>query len=108
MEFIDGQNLEALLRRGGPLEVKEALRIGIQAAGGLAAAHRHGLVHRDFKPANILLENGVQRVKLTDFGLARAADDASLTQSGLIAGTPLYMAPEQAAGEPIDARADLF
>src|SRR5262249_6886503 len=60
------------------------------------------------KPANILLENGVQRVKLTDFGLARAADDASLTQSGLIAGTPLYMAPEQAAGEPIDARADLF
>jgi tRNA A-37 threonylcarbamoyl transferase component Bud32 len=108
MEFIDGCNLEALLRKGGPREVKEVLRIGIQVASGLAAAHRQGLVHRDVKPANILLENGVQRVKLTDFGLARAADDASLTQSGYIAGTPLYMAPEQAAGEPIDARADLF
>ena len=65
-------------------------------------------MHRDVKPANILLENGVQRVKLTDFGLARAVDDASLTQSGVIAGTPMYMSPEQAAGEPIDARADLF
>jgi hypothetical protein len=108
MEYIDGLNLEALLRRGGPLEVKEVLRIGMQVAGGLAAAHKQGLVHRDVKPANILLENGVQRVKLTDFGLARAVDDASLTQSGVIAGTPLYMAPEQAASEPIGARADLF
>jgi tRNA A-37 threonylcarbamoyl transferase component Bud32 len=108
MEFIDGCTLDALLRRGGALEVKQILRIGIQAASGLAAAHKHGLIHRDIKPANILLENGVQRVKLTDFGLARAADDASLSQTGLIAGTPLYMAPEQAAGEPIDSRADLF
>jgi serine/threonine protein kinase len=108
MEFIDGCNLEALLRKGGPPGVKEVLRIGLQVAGGLAAAHRLGLVHRDVKPANILLENGVQRVKLTDFGLARAADDASLTQTGFIAGTPLYMAPEQANGEAIDCRADLF
>ncbi len=108
MEYIDGCNLEALLRKGGPLEVKEILRIGMQIARGLAAAHQQGLIHRDVKPANILLENGVQRVKLTDFGLARAADDASLTQTGFIAGTPLYMAPEQAAGEPIDVRADLF
>ena len=107
MEFIDGCTLEGLLRCSGSLEVKEVLRIGIQVASGLAAAHRLGLVHRDVKPANILLENGVKRVKLSDFGLARAADDASLTQSGII-GTPLYMAPEQAAGEPIDARADLF
>src|SRR5262245_3785557 len=108
MEFIDGQSLEGLVRRGGPPEVKDVLRIGIQVASGLAAAHKHGLIHRDVKPANILLENGVQRVKLTDFGLARAADDASLTQSGYIAGTPQYMAPEQAAGEPIDSRSDLF
>jgi hypothetical protein len=108
MEFIDGCSLEALLRRGGPLGVKEVLRIGTQVATGLAAAHRLGLVHRDVKPANILLENGVQRVKLTDFGLARAADDASLTQTGYIAGTPQYMAPEQANGEPIDPRSDLF
>jgi tRNA A-37 threonylcarbamoyl transferase component Bud32/Leucine-rich repeat (LRR) protein len=108
MEYIEGCNLDALLRKGGQLEVKEVLRIGIQVASALAAAHKHGLIHRDVKPANILLENGVQRVKLTDFGLARAADDASLTQSGFIAGTPLYMAPEQAAGEPIDPRTDLF
>lgn len=108
MEFIDGYSLESLIRRGGPLEVKEVLRIGIQIADGLAAAHKQGLIHRDVKPANILLEDGLQRVKLTDFGLARAVDDASLTQIGLIAGTPLYMAPEQAAGEPIDARSDLF
>jgi serine/threonine protein kinase len=108
MEYINGCNLEALLRKGGPLEVKEALRIGMQVASALAAAHKHGLIHRDVKPANILLENGVQRVKLTDFGLARAADDASLTQSGYIVGTPQYMAPEQAAGEPVGPRSDLF
>ena len=71
----------------------------MQAAAGLAAAHAQGLVHRDIKPANILLENGVERVKITDFGLARAVDDASLTQSGVVAGTPQYMAPEQARGE---------
>jgi eukaryotic-like serine/threonine-protein kinase len=108
MEFVEGQNLDALIRQGGRLETREVLRIGTQVAGGLAAAHKQGLVHRDVKPANILLENGVQRVKLTDFGLARAADDASLTQSGLIAGTPLYMAPEQAAGDQVGPRADLF
>jgi tRNA A-37 threonylcarbamoyl transferase component Bud32 len=108
MEYIDGCNLETLLRNGGPLEVKEILRIGMQVASGLAAAHKHGLIHRDVKPANILLENGVQRVKLTDFGLARAADDARLTQTGLIAGTPYFMAPEQARGENVDHRADLF
>ena len=68
----------------------------MQIAAGLAAAHTQGLIHRDIKPANILLENGVERVKITDFGLARAADDASLTQSGVVAGTPLYMSPEQA------------
>src|SRR5262249_45068066 len=67
-----------------------------------------GLMPRDIKPAHILLENGVERVKLTDFGLARAVDDASLTQSGYIAGTPMYMSPEQARGEPLDHRTDLF
>src|SRR5262249_17857567 len=77
-------------------------------AAGLAAAHAQGLVHRDVKPANILLENGVERIKITDFGLARAVDDASLTQSGLIAGTPAYMSPEQANGDHIDHRSDLF
>jgi serine/threonine protein kinase len=71
MEFISGQSLQDRLDRGGPLEVKEVLRIGMQTAQGLAAAHAHGLVHRDIKPANILLYNGVARVKITDFGLAR-------------------------------------
>src|SRR5262245_20345883 len=108
MKFINGCSLEALVRRGGPPGVREVLRIGMEAASGLAAAHKQGLIHRDVKPANILLKNGVQRVKLTDFGLARAADDASLTQSGFIAGTPTYMSPEQANGEPIDHRSDLF
>jgi eukaryotic-like serine/threonine-protein kinase len=101
-------SLQERLDQAGPLEPKEILRIGIQVATGLAAAHAQGLIHRDIKPANILLENGVQRVKITDFGLARAADDASLSQSGVVAGTPQYMAPEQAEGKPVDQRADLF
>src|SRR5438552_6838361 len=108
MEFVGSISVQQKLDQGGPLELKEILRIGMQVAAGLAAAHAQGLVHRDIKPANILLENGVQRVKLTDFGLARAVDDASLTQSGVVAGTPLYMAPEQARGEAVDHRADLF
>jgi serine/threonine-protein kinase len=108
MQYIPGRSLQERLDSSGPLEVKEILRIGVQAARALAAAHAQGVVHRDIKPANILLENCVERVRLTDFGLARAIDDASLTQSGVIAGTPQYMAPEQARGEPVDARADLF
>src|SRR5262249_60209337 len=94
------------LEAWGPLELRTILRIGLQVAEGLAAAHRQGLIHRDIKPANILLENGVERVKITDFGLARAVDDASLTQSGYIAGTPQYMSPEQARGERGDHRTD--
>jgi anti-sigma factor RsiW len=108
MQCIDGTSLQDKLDREGPLGLKEILRIGLQAAEGLAAAHKQGLVHRDIKPANILLENGVERVKITDFGLARAVDDASLTQSGVVAGTPLYMSPEQAEGLAIDHRSDLF
>jgi hypothetical protein len=109
MEYIPGQTLQQRLDQTGPLEVPDILRIGSQIARGLAAAHKEGLIHRDIKPANILLESTIEhKVKITDFGLARAADDASLSQSGVVAGTPLYMAPEQAKGEPLDARADLF
>lgn len=108
MQFIAGRSLQEKLDAEGSLDLKEVLRIGMQTASGLAAAHAQGLVHRDVKPSNILLENGIQRVKLTDFGLARAVDDASLTQSGVIAGTPQYMAPEQANGDAVDHRADLF
>jgi serine/threonine protein kinase len=109
MEFIPGETLQQKLDRGGPLEVAEVLRIGRQIAEGLAAAHHNDLIHLDIKPGNILLEPGAHgRVKITDFGLARAADEASRSQSGAIAGTPMYMAPEQALGEPLDSRADLF
>jgi hypothetical protein len=108
MELIAGLSLQERIDRNGPLELKEIMRIGVQTARGLSAAHAHGLIHRDVKPANILLENGVERVKLTDFGLARVVDDVSLTQSGVIAGTPQYMSPEQALGRTIDSRSDLF
>ena len=108
MEYVPGRSLQDRLDKMGPLSLPEILRIGMQTAAGLAAAHAQGLVHRDVKPANILLENGVERVRLSDFGLARAAADAAVTQSGLIAGTPHYMAPEQARGETTDHRADLF
>ncbi len=108
MPYIAGRSLQERIDRDGPLAVSEVVRIGMQVASGLAAAHAQGLIHRDIKPSNILLENGVERVKITDFGLARTVDDASLTQSGTVAGTPQYMAPEQARGETVDARADLF
>lgn len=109
MEFIPGETLQQRLDRTGPLEVAEILRISRQIATGLAAAHDMGLIHRDIKPSNILIDTGPQeRVKITDFGLARAADDASISQSGVVAGTPMYMAPEQAKGDALDHRADLF
>jgi formylglycine-generating enzyme required for sulfatase activity len=108
MEFIPGETLQQRLDRTGPLDVPEIVRLGRQIAQGLSAAHEKGLIHRDIKPANVLIEGGQHRVKITDFGLARAADDASMTQSGVLAGTPMYMAPEQAQGDSLDHRADLF
>ncbi|MGQ0634557.1 MAG: protein kinase domain-containing protein [Planctomycetaceae bacterium] len=108
MPYITGASLQKRLDREGPLPLATILRIGRQIAAGLTAAHAQGLVHRDVKPANILLERGVDRVTLTDFGLARAVDDATVTRSGIIAGTPQYMSPEQARGEPVDVRSDLF
>jgi serine/threonine protein kinase len=109
MEFIPGETLQQSLDRLGPLDVRETLRIGRQIAEGLAAAHDHDLIHRDIKPGNVLLESGPHgHAKITDFGLARAADDASISQSGIVAGTPMYMAPEQAQGQTLDQRADLF
>jgi serine/threonine protein kinase len=135
MPFLRGESLEVRLRKvGGPLPVAEVLRIGMQIAEGLAVIHELGLIHRDIKPGNIWLEaphppapspregegrgeglpgRGVggegSRVKILDFGLARAArGDAQLTQEGLIVGSPAYMAPEQANRQAVDARADLF
>ncbi|MGD9855188.1 MAG: protein kinase [Planctomycetaceae bacterium] len=108
MECIVGQPLQQTLDKQGSLRLTETQRIGHQLASGLAAAHKQGLIHRDIKPANVLLENGVERVKITDFGLARLVDDVSITRTGEVSGTPQYMSPEQAAGDPVDHRSDLF
>jgi serine/threonine protein kinase/formylglycine-generating enzyme required for sulfatase activity len=108
MQFVSGRSLADRLARGGPLDVETIVRLGVQIASGLEAAHRIRLVHRDIKPANLLLEEGSERLKITDFGLARVSDDASITHSGGVLGTPLYMSPEQAEGKPLDHRSDLF
>jgi serine/threonine protein kinase/WD40 repeat protein len=117
MELLEGESLHARLHLDQRLTPLEAVRIARQIADALAAAHSLGLVHRDIKPANVWLENRTSRagerlpprVKVLDFGLARtAAEDAQITQSGVIVGTPAYMAPEQARGDYVDAKCDLF
>ncbi len=108
MQYVPGQSLQCRVDERGPLDVREIVRIARQVAAGLAAAHVQGVVHRDVKPANILLEENVERVLISDFGLARTVDDATLTRTGVVAGTPHYMSPEQATGLPVDHRSDLF
>lgn len=107
-ELLTGEMLDDALKRQ-PLELAETLRIGREIALGLAAAHERGLLHRDIKPSNVWLEDKRRRVKILDFGLARSREaNAELTGPGVILGTPAYMAPEQAIGDPLDERADLF
>jgi serine/threonine protein kinase len=109
MEFIDGKSLRDRVRDEHRLEPLEVIRLAAQIAAGLAAAHSQGVIHRDIKPGNVMLENGVERVKITDFGLARATiDNIDLTSRELAVGTPAYMSPEQVTGGEIGARADLF
>lgn len=108
MQLIAGESLEQRLTREKKLPIREIVRIAMQSAHGLEAAYAQGLIHRDIKPGNILLESTNDRVKLTDFGLARGAEDVKLTHTGFVSGTPLYMAPEQAMGEEPDHRSDLF
>lgn len=108
MQYIPGMTLQSWVRTHGPLDSATILRVAGQLAEGLSAAHRRGLVHRDVKPGNVLVGENIDRVWITDFGLARAADSITLTRTGVIAGTPHYMSPEQARGEPIDQRSDLF
>ncbi len=106
MEYVGGGSLRQRIKVGPPLEPVEVLRIGHQIALGLAAAHAQGVIHRDIKPANILLEAGLDRVKITDFGLAVAG--LAVPEGERVAGTPPYMSPEQVRGEKLDLRSDLF
>ncbi|HVS34072.1 MAG TPA: protein kinase, partial [Gemmataceae bacterium] len=109
MELLEGEPLDRWLEQVVIPPLDEVLRIGREIALALAAAHARGLVHRDVKPSNVWLETPARRVKLLDFGLARMqAGDARITNPGMVVGTPAYMAPEQAQGEPLDGRADLF
>jgi ABC-type multidrug transport system ATPase subunit len=110
MRLVTGPGLDSALRDGGPLLPSRALRLLIHVAGALSHAHRRGIVHRDVKPANILLEerDGGEHAWLTDFGIAKLLTSLDLTVKGAVLGTPSYMAPEQATGKPVDARVDIF
>src|SRR6476469_10748098 len=107
-EYVAGENLKRLIERRGPAPVTTALELAMQIARGLSFAHQQGLVHRDVKPQNILL-NGDGQAKVTDFGIARSLDvQHGLTQTGTVLGTSNYIAPEQARGEHIDALSDVY
>jgi len=112
MPLIKGESLKSLLVRDGRRPISEARRILIEAASALGSAHEAGVIHRDIKPENIMLEGKARRVLLMDFGIAKmmdAAGDSSLTSSGTIVGTPHYMSPEQASGDPhLDHRTDQY
>lgn len=105
MEYIDGEDLASLLLRTGRLPADKALDISRQICAGLAAAHDRGVLHRDLKPANVMLD-GRGRVRITDFGLAVAADAAGLAAD--VSGTPAYMAPEQLTGHGASVRSDIY
>jgi serine/threonine-protein kinase len=107
MEYIEGQSCAEILRDDGWLEVEEAVSIVEQACEGLHYAHRHGVVHRDVKPGNLLRAREGE-VKLADFGIAKATEQSSITQVGSVLGTAAYLAPEQARGEEAGPRADLY
>ena len=106
-EYVDGENLKQLVDREGPLSPHEAIELGLQVARGLAFAHDQGLVHRDVKPQNVLLDAD-GRAKVTDFGIARSLDVDGMTITGTIMGTSNYIAPEQARGQPVDEQTDVY
>jgi serine/threonine-protein kinase len=109
MEYVEGETLYARVKRLGPLAIGDARRVLGEVAAGVAAAHAAGVIHRDLKPQNVLIAGSTARViKVIDFGLARTTYAAGMTATGLIMGTPEYMAPEQVRGQRSDARADVY
>lgn len=108
MEYVDGDTLTQRVRRGGPLSPAEAVRLLEETGWALAYAHSRGVVHRDVKPDNILIERATGRALITDFGIARSSAADGLTRVGEVVGTPQFMSPEQAAGEALDGRSDLY
>ncbi len=108
MDFIEGETLEQIVHAGGPLKERKAIGVAWSLAQALSHAHRTGILHRDIKPANIVMQNG-KTPKLCDFGLAKStAREALMEASGVIVGTPSYMAPEQILGEEADERSDIY
>lgn len=108
MPYFPAGSLQKRINQKGPLSTCEVVRFGLQIARGLAEAHKQGIVHRDIKPANVLLKPGVDRAYVSDFGLVQISGDTLLTRTGILAGTPEYMSPEQVNGQPLDFRSDLF
>ncbi|MEL6110310.1 MAG: serine/threonine-protein kinase [Planctomycetota bacterium] len=108
MPYLPGQSLQHRLSRDGALSLPEAMRVLRQVASALSAAHACGVVHRDVKPANVLLGSGTERIVLSDFGLARIQSDATCTATGTFAGTPIYLSPEQALGKPTGPASDVY
>jgi formylglycine-generating enzyme required for sulfatase activity/tRNA A-37 threonylcarbamoyl transferase component Bud32 len=108
MEMIDGGSLAERLTREGQLPIEDAARMFSEIASALAHAHKRGVIHRDIKPQNVLLDSESGRALVTDFGIARTAEGGSLTATGMVVGTPAYLSPEQVTGEPSDHRADIY
>lgn len=109
MEYVEGKSLQQVLAERGRLATSQIIRLTAQIASGLAAAHARGIIHRDIKPGNIMLEDGIERVKITDFGLARIAlENSDLTSLGEAIGTPAFMSPEQINGLELTPATDIF
>ncbi len=108
MQYVAGPTLDQHLREHGAMPWRSVLQLAVQLCDALDTAHRSGLIHRDIKPGNVLLEANGTRAMLTDFGLVRVLDNKTITRTGVLAGTPEFMSPEQAWGKPLDSRSDLF